>query len=503
MALPAGWTVEEVEETPVPRKASKLPEGWEEEGGGEDGLEGAPPAGKPEIHDSVSTFGLNALDSLSVVGVPSVLAMKDAVFGEESAKASKNTEDDDPEFSTKGLIDRYRQNKKFYREGMGRAADESPGAAIAGQLTAALIPGPKGVGVLKRAASTGGLHGLLGGSADTLGGDLQGAIVDAGVGTGGALVGEAIGSAAGKGIKYLGDVAARRLGNARTEKIASILGKLGQRKKDAVAAVKNLNIQEALESAPEEAVDLGVTRAGRGQLAKGKSPVGQLRDKLRSEFPDAEKDLYDASAGNASKEVRRFVGAQKRFGTKSGMPTKERVGEIADRMLESAGDKGLRDTTKALTRIVGGAVVGNYTLQGLGFSPAESKAIGATLAGGGPLYALRKTGAALTKHPRILQALATRLPALGKRMANKGGDLGTVAGYVTALLGTDAGRRAANEAVQSVADETVDPETADGISAEGAPAPQLIPSEDEGVRPELIPSERQREFPRRRTGGSL
>ena len=57
---------------------------------------------KPEIHGAASTAAINALDSTSLFGVPSVIAAKDAVFGEESAKASKTTSDDDPRITPVG-----------------------------------------------------------------------------------------------------------------------------------------------------------------------------------------------------------------------------------------------------------------------------------------------------------------------------------------------------------------------------------------------------------------
>ena len=401
----------------------------------------------PEIHDPVSTFAINALDSASAVGVPTVLAAKDALFGEESAKASKRTDDDDPLFKHKGILDRYRQNKKFYKAGMQRASDESPLSALGGQLAPALIPGSAlgkttNMGmkaIMGREAVLGGVHGLMGGDADTAGGDIEGTLIDgaAGAGAGGVVGG--LGAAGGKFIEYVGDKAGRRLSSEVSKRVASLLGKYGQKKKDAVAAMKNLAIQENMELA---------------QKAPGAvSPAGKLLNRLKSSFVDVEDDLYDASAANAGKQVRRFVGSQNRFG-KSGIPDIPYAQRLAMRNMTSQKMSMIKELAGLGARVAvggaAGAAVGDAVGPSAGLSPGSAKAFGAAIGGGGALYVTRKLAATIMDHPQMLIAMSTHLPQFGRKLAAAGGNTGGVVGYLTALLATKQGRAALEASVNEV-----------------------------------------------------
>ena len=438
---------------------------------------------KPEIHGAASTAAINALDSTSLFGVPSVIAAKDAVFGEESAKASKTTSDDDPLFKAKGIVDKYRSNKRWLEKGMDRAREESPVAALAGQFAPALIPGPKGAaglgGMMKRGAMLGAAHGALGGSADTAGGDIGGTVRDTVLGGAAGALGEGLGAAGGKFVQWVGKKAGNRLSSEVTKRIASLLGKYGQRKKDAVQAMKNLALQEGVEKLPQ---------------AAAQTPAGKILEGLKQKFPGVEADLYDASAGNAAKQVRRFVGSQSRFGT-SAIPDKQYAAKLALRNMNSASKRAIKDMSGALLRITLGGAVGSAVL-GDRMGQGGAAAFGGALAGGGKLWATRKTASAIMDHPKMLAAMARYLPSFGERLARGGGNLGAVSGYLMAALATDPGQEALSMAAAEVAldDGLVQPEDlgiepiADRV-VESPPKPKFDPpmGRDAGFIP--IPAE--------------
>lgn len=446
----------------------------------------------PEIHDPVSTFAINALDSASAVGVPTVLAAKDALFGEESAKASKRTDDDDPLFKHKGILDRYRQNKKFYKAGMQRASDESPLSALGGQLAPALIPGSvlgkANMGmkaIMGREAVLGGVHGLMGGDADTAGGDIEGTLIEgaAGAGAGGVVGG--LGAAGGKFIEYVGDKAGRRLSSEVSKRVASLLGKYGQKKKDAVAAMKNLAIQENMELAQK--------------VPGAVSPAGKLLNRLKSSFVDVEDDLYDASAANAGKQVRRFVGSQNRFG-KSGIPDIPYAQRLAMRNMTSQKMSMIKELAGLGARVAAGgaagAAVGDAIGPSAGVSPGSARAFGAAIGGGGALYVTRKLAATIMDHPQMLIAMSTHLPQFGRKLAAAGGNTGGVVGYLTALLATKQGRAALEASVEEVdsTDEADPPPDDIDLQDYDPDAPEKGPRApgtlDKGVEPKFDPFER-------------
>lgn len=424
MGLPAGW---EEEKEP----GSSLPAGWEEEPG-ED------VAGKPEKPGhALGTFGVNALDALSVVGVPTVLAAKDAIRGVETAKGTPEKTDDDPRWKERSLLDRYRANKKVLSRKMQASNEEEPLAAVGGQLTAALVPGPKG-SFIARGAATGALHGLLGGSADTAGGDVAGTAVDTALGAAGGALGEGVGAAAGRFTRWVGERAGKKFGNELSTRVRSLLGKYGQKKKDAVQAVKNLKLQEGMEDATQ-VMTPGV--------------AGRIRQGLAGQFPGAEADLMDASAKNAAKEVRRFVGSQNRFGP-SGIPDKQYAVKLAMRNMTSGANRALKDAGGALVRSAAGGAIGAGVASALGFNEYAGAATGGALAGASRLWALRKTAEKIMEHPRMLIRMRDTLPTLGSRMQTFGGNTGASVGYLTALLGTESGRRSFEAALEQEAAES-------------------------------------------------
>jgi len=394
---------------------------------------------KPEIHGAPSTLGISALDSLSLAGVPAIIGAKDALFGEESAKASETTTDDDPHFKAKSVVDRFRSNRDWLRKGMDRAKAESPGAFLAGQMAPMLTPTGAGAApiklgqMMKRGAALGGAHGAIGGSADTSGGDLEGTLLDAGVGGVAGAVGEGLGAAGGKFIKWMGDRAGKRLSSEVSRRVASLLGTYGQKKKDAVAAVKNLAIQEGVEQMPQA-------------VAGGKA--AQIRAGLAGRFPQAEADLMDASAKNAAKQVRRFVGSQRRFGP-GAIPDKQYAAKVALRNMNSQKMNAIKELLGLGVRAGAGAAIGGAIggAQGGGTGAAYGSAIG----GAGGLFVARKMAQNIMEHPKVLQAMASRLPDFGERLARAGGNTGAVTGYLVGLLGTDHGQAALDEAAIEVA----------------------------------------------------
>lgn len=446
---------------------------------------------------------VNALDSASLVGVPAVIAAKDAVLGIESAKASETTLDDDPQWESRGLVDRFRKNRDWLRAGMEREKEAHPVASFAGQLAPALIPGPGGVRTLKamagRGAVIGAAHGALGGDADTSGGDLEGTALQTAAGALMGAGGEVLGAGFGKLAKYAGEKAGRRLSSEISTRVKSLLGRYGQRKKDAVQAVKNLALQEGVEQMPQA-------------VAGGKA--AQIRQQLGASFPQAEADLFDASAENAAKQVRRFVGSQSRFG-KSGIPDVPYAQKVAERTLTSQANRAIRDLAAAGLRIGLGSAVGSAVFPHLGLSSRESMALGGALAGGGRLWAIRKTAAAIMDHPKMLRAMAEKLPAFGERLARGGGNLGAVLGYLTAALATERGKQALLETGVELAQENgVEPTAFDGGADGGSSFEWEQPPADSGEE-QLQPTEKMRRKgvqliptrvkppPRRPTGGEL
>ena len=489
MALPEGWQLEE---------EVAAPEGWQLEG--EDGLEGAPPAGKPEVGTGES-FVLNALDSASLVGVPRALAFGDTVKDTFAGRSKLGD-----------FNERYHKNLdhlKPVKEGMDQTFVDHPVAAIAGQLAPALLtPSGAGKGMAtlgtKRAAIQGGLHGLIGGNADTSGGDIKGTVIDTALGAAGGAGGELLGSATGKLTKYIGEKAGAKLEGGIMERVRSLLGKYGQKKKDAVAAMKNLKIQDALERAPKV-----------GNAAA--SPAGQQLNRLKSRFPNAEADLYDASKSNAGKQIRRFVGSQNRFGP-GAMPDVPYARRLAVRNMSSQKLNAIKDLLGVGAQVGVGMAAGKTVAEMAGAPSGSGAAYGSALIGGaGGLYVARKLATNVMTHPKVLSAMSRRLPELGRKLENAGGRGGAAVGYLTALLASPKGQQALDEAAVEVAeaDGLIDPISAedggsDGWHEEKVPAEDAEPKEPKrqedrklkkGVR--LIPSSDVRQYPKPPSGGAL
>jgi hypothetical protein len=254
------------------------------------------------------------------------------------------------------------------------------------------------------------------------------------LGAGGGALGSAIGSAGGKFISWVGKKAASQLEGGITGRVASLLGKYAQRKKDAVAAMKNLKIQDALERAP----------AVGNQAA---SPAGKQLNRLKALFPGAEADLYGASGSNAAKQVRRFVGSQNRFG-QSAMPPLDYAERLALRNMMSQKTAAIKGLLGVGARVAVGSGIGGAVGAALDEPGRVGNAYGGALLGGaGGLYVARKLATNVMTHPKLLSLMGRRLPALGRKMSAAGGDAGAVAGYLTALFATKQGRDALKDSV--------------------------------------------------------
>ncbi|MDX2014196.1 MAG: hypothetical protein SFW67_28615 [Myxococcaceae bacterium] len=428
--------------------------------------EGAAPSSDPS---AAGVFGVNALDSLSVVGVPAVLAAVDEVkYGDSNAKGL-------------GVLDRYRKRRDIYRKAKSDADATSPAATLGGQLAPALIPAPKGATLAqgaKRGAAVGALHGLLGGSADTAGGDLEDTVTDVVAGAAGGAGGELLGAAAGRFTRYLGEKAGSRLDRAILERVRSILGKYGQRNKDAVAAVKNLKIQDAVEQLPSSGQP--------GAAGKALAKIGQ-------EFPQAEADLMAASAKNARKQVRQFDRRQQAFGP-TATPDEQLIRSNVEKNISNRASELVKSTAAMGARGALGAAAGAGIAAATGNESSQGAALGAAIGGASKLYAARKLAKSVMEHPMMLQIMAKKLPALGNRMASTGGNMGMVAGYLTALLATDDGQRAFEEAQAEAESARVEPigwfsdEKPDaGVPAESDVEGSMVQLEPDGYRKDGSP----------------
>lgn len=409
---------------------------------------------KPEIHGAGSTFGINALDSASIVGVPAVIGMKDALFGEESSQASKRTDDDDPRFKQKGILDRFRSNRDWLKKGMERASDESPIAALGGQLAPMLIPGQnptKGLALLpsmvKRGAVVGGLHGLLGGDADTAGGDIKDTLVDTAAGAGAGALGEAAGSAGGKFLKWIGKKAGSKLEEGISSRAASLLGKYGKKKQEHVGVNRILRNEKVLEQ--------------QGPTAEAmKGPAERLLDRLNAQFPDQAGIAGRAERGNAARVVRRQIGSKRRFGGDGDLPV-DYARKVALRNMRSQSVSSIKELLGMGVRVAVGSAVGNAVSEKTGLGRGGTgAAIGGAVGGGSRLFVARKLAKNVMEHPDMLAALSRRLPGIGQKLANVGGAGGATAGYLTALFATKQGRAALQDVVTEVESEDADVEAA-------------------------------------------
>lgn len=341
-------------------------------------------------HGPGTSFALNALDSLSVVGLPTTLGLKDALMGDAK----------DGDFRT-----RYRKAKQFYEGGMDRLHDTNPKSATAGQVAPMAIPGgammkgAKLAQLAKMGATMGAAGGAFRGPSDTMGGDLAGTVKDTALG---GAVGAAIAPVAslgGKAIEYGGKLAGKGM--------AKVMGDVASRSASAEGRYAKI-----------QAMGQGARRNLPGDIAAASDPLATAEDRaLAREAVKYGQGAKAEAIGNKQKWGPRA--APSRFDMDA-----SHLKEIQKEAWEGAGQL-------AKTAAVG--VAGYHGAKALGINPA----IGATLggAGGGAVF-LRQAALSAAKNPAILQKLM-KLTPVGQavaRVSAKGSTTPNVVGAITYAL---------------------------------------------------------------------
>lgn len=361
-----------------------------------------------------TTFGLNALDSLSVAGVPTVLGGLDAVRGIDSADL-KSHGSLNPIENAKGILDRYYANKDFYSKGMERLGTANPKAEIAGQLAPIAVPGgalAKGAklgSIVKAGAAIGTGYGALRGPAHTLAGDVDGTLLDAGTG---GLAGAGLsllGAGAGKLIEKGGNIArggmAKVLNEVR-ERTATDIGKTSKKAGEAVGGIENLFNKQGMEDAAANAqVGLAKRRGPAAVPYRGNVP-GADNVPL-----DIQENLLNRRQGNAEAVIQKFKDLRAKYGELLRPSTKD---------LNAKNLEGIRGEASGHIR----GAVQSAALGYAGYKGAEAAGvdprIGAAVGGAGGLYAARKFSQAVFSHPATLQKLMALRP-IGQALARLGG----------------------------------------------------------------------------------
>lgn len=365
----------------------------------------APPGKVPDTlteegglsHGPGTSFALNALDSLSVVGLPTTLALKDALTAGPAAG----------DFRT-----RYGKAKEFYEKGMDRLGKANPKTAVVGQLAPIVTPGGaamKGAsfaGTVGRGAVSGALAGLARGPSKVIEkGDFEGAAKDTaiGAGAGGLLAGG--GALIGKGVEFGGNLARKGMGR--------VLAEVKKRTASDIGTAKNLAGQAA--GAVENAWNANAMRnAGPGGIVPGlahRDPVQVARNLSRREGNieralDVEQNLFDKYGKKLRPPIRELNA--KHLGEMGSEATGHLKGAITAGALGYAGYKGA---------------------EAAGVDPR----IGAAIGGAGGLYAVRKISQAAASHPETLQKLMNLRP-IGQALARLGGKGASVPKNVGAIV---------------------------------------------------------------------
>ncbi len=344
-------------------------------------------------HGPGTSFALNALDSLSIVGLPTTLAMKDALLdgGEGTFR------------------ERYRKRKGFYEGGMERLANNNKKSALAGQLAPALIPGgalAKGAKLLPtmgRGAATGAASGLLRGQAATLDGDIEGTVLDGvyGAGAGAALSGA--GAAAGKAVEAGGKLARKGMDRVLREvadRTASAEGRFAKIQQAGQGARRNL---------PDDIEAVNKTLP----------PRGFRKEALEDQLLAKEAVAYGKGA-KAEAHANKMKWGHRAAPPKAELDAKH-MGELQSESWKGAGQLA---TTAAL------GFGGYHAAKKLGVDPY----LGAVGAGGaGAAFVVRKAAASVARNPAAIKKLMALEP-FGRWMARTGGKAGAAPSNVAAVV---------------------------------------------------------------------
>jgi hypothetical protein len=441
---------------------------------------------EPKTHDALTTFGMNALDSASIIGIPRALAAGEAL-------AETFTGD-----GKEGIVDRYhRKVKENEPISKGMSADfmEHPVAGMGGQLATAFIPGPKagvvrGVGALgklamkypkiakmlalgQRGAALGAVHGAVAGDADTAGGDIEGTLKDAAVGGAMGAGADLVGGAVGKLVEAGGNMASRKLRSDVLTKAKSIIGKYRQQKGEAGNALDRLEIMDELKKAAA-AAPAGLPR----------TPARRMIDK----FPGLDTPLRGARVGNAAKDFGQFERNVAKFGSR-GVPKIDVAKGMALKDLKKNAGGVLRNLAVRSGGAIVGAELGKAAGNAAGVDPVMPGIIGGLAGGGGSnFFLIRKTTGAILTHPDVLEKVARVVPGLGRALATGGRRLAET--VLMAHLRSEGGRKKVLEALSEEEDpppDDIDLQGYDPDAPEKGPrAPGTL---DKGVEPKFDPFE--------------
>jgi len=344
-------------------------------------------------HGPGTAFALNALDALSVVGLPTTLAMKDALTGSEGDFRS-----------------RYGKAKAFYEGGMQRLHDSNPKSSTVGQFAPILTPGgaaARGAGLgatVARGAVSGAAAGAFRGPSKLIEeGDVGGTVEDAAMGAGAGGLLSAGGALLGKGVEAGGKLARRGFG-----KVLDEVAKRTKSKQGEFAQLQQAG-QAARRRLPFDRVD-----------AEQTVPIGKGANEVLAD----RKMAQDAIAG-AEKEKALAQSLKRRYGP-SGTPPKAELdaGHMADLQKESnVGAKQLLGTA-ALT------AGGYYAGKKLGVDPYLS---GLAAGGAGAGFLVRKAALSVARNPAALQQLM-KLEPIGQVLAKAGGRGGSAPGNIAAII---------------------------------------------------------------------
>ncbi len=380
------------------------------------------------VHGPIVTGALNAADSASFAGIPTVLGAWDALGADDSAKESgSKTLGPTPGFGKMGFRDRYYANKKFYEDGMKRMGDTNPKSAIAGQVAGVVIPAlasggtaaanlPKASALVRagRVAASGAKFGAAGGAmrgdSKLLGTseedpDIKGVIKDAAVGAAvgaplalaGAGLGKVIGAPAKwiakKGAEGLERFRGRAEGLTREE-----LGRAAEIQQAGQGARRNLGVDEdavaELENRLNNPFGMNKTVAGRKAVGKGVDDEGQLELARRAVKGDVDR------ANQALDELIRHGGKASRGHDEIFAQNEEELRKAATAAIPAALGK------------AGGTIA-------LGAGAAMVHPLAGAMVGWGGRRALHDAAMAVIDHPAVAEQF-TRLAPVQKALSQYG-----------------------------------------------------------------------------------
>ena len=377
-------------------------------------------------HGPGTSFALNALDSLSMVGLPTTLAAGDALgkgFQPLNALKAALSDQGRDDFRTK-----FRRAKQGYEGGMERLEKANPKSALAGQLAPLVVPGgamakgAKFLPTVARGAATGGATGLLRGSSATLDGDFEGTAKDTGIGlaAGGVLSGA--GASAGKVIEAGGNLARKGMAKVLSEvksRTASDIGKAKNLAGQAAGAIENAWNKRAMDDdAAKALLALRQHHPGARLPNQGVVPGLEHRDPVQ----------VARNLGRRESNADRALDVEERLFKKHGQKLRPPIADLNRKHTAEIS----REATGHLKGALKGAAMGYAGYKGaeaVGIDPR----IGAAIGGAGGLYAVRKISQAAASHPATLKKLMALAP-IGRALSRGGAKAAAIPKNVGAVV---------------------------------------------------------------------